>query len=78
MGGITAENVDVDATNARDTRLIVPTILALVLVILAVLLRALAAPVYLVATVILSFAATLGLATVLFTKLLGQDGNING
>jgi putative drug exporter of the RND superfamily len=74
VGGITAENVDVDATNARDTRLIVPTILALVLVILAVLLRALAAPAYLVVTVILSFAATLGLATVLFTKLLGQDG----
>ena len=38
------------------------------------LLRALVAPVYLIVTVIASFAATLGIATFALTRLLGEDG----
>jgi len=45
-----------------------------VLVILCALLAALAAPLYLIATVVASFAATLGLVTLLFTRLLGHEG----
>jgi putative drug exporter of the RND superfamily len=74
VGGIPAENYDVEQTNERDTRLIVPLVLAVVGLILIAVLRALAAPGYLIFTVVASFAATLGLVTVAFTQLLGSDG----
>jgi len=74
VGGITAENLDVEQTNRSDTRIIVPAALAVVFLVLCLLLRALVAPVYLIVTVIASFAATLGIATVLFTQVLGEDG----
>ena len=38
------------------------------------MLRALVAPLYLIVTVVASFAATLGPRTFAFTKLLGDDG----
>ena len=74
VGGVTAENVDVEAANADDTKLIVPVTLLVVGCVLMLLLRALVAPLYLIATVVASFAATLGIATVLFTQVLGEDG----
>ncbi len=74
VGGIPAENYDVEQTNARDTRLIVPLVLLVVGLILALVLRALAAPGYLMLTVIASFSATLGLATFAFTDLFGSSG----
>ncbi len=74
LGGIPAENLDVEQANARDTKLIVPVALLVVGLILALVLRALAAPVYLTLTVVASFAATLGLVTFAFTELLGASG----
>ncbi|HEX3736177.1 MAG TPA: MMPL family transporter [Solirubrobacterales bacterium] len=72
LGGLPAENWDVERTNARDTRLIVPLVLLVVGLILAAVLRALAAPLYLMATVVLSFGGTLGLATFAFSHLGGE------
>jgi RND superfamily putative drug exporter len=74
LGGIPAENYDVERTNARDTRLIVPVVLLVVGLILALVLRALAAPGYLILTVVASFAATLGLVTFAFADLFGSSG----
>ncbi len=74
VGGIPAENLDIERTNARDTRLIVPLALLVVGTILALVLWALAAPAYLIATVVASFAATLGLVTFAFAELLGSSG----
>ncbi|MDX6601292.1 MAG: putative drug exporter of the superfamily [Solirubrobacterales bacterium] len=74
VGGIPAENYDVEQTNEHDTRLIVPVVLLVVGLILMLVLRSLAAPVYLMLTVVASFAATLGLVTFAFTELLGADG----
>ncbi|KAA0273185.1 MAG: hypothetical protein EDQ89_05665 [Acidobacteria bacterium] len=74
VGGIPAENLDIETTNERDTKLIVPLVLLVVGLILALVLRALLAPVYLILTVVLSFAATLGLVTFLFTDLFGSEG----
>jgi RND superfamily putative drug exporter len=74
LGGIPAENLDVEQTNARDTKLIVPLVLLVVGLILIAVLRALAAPAYLIATVLLSFGATLGLATFAFTEVFGTEG----
>ena len=72
LGGLPAENWDVEQTNGRDTRLIVPLVLLVVGLILAAVLRALAAPLYLMATVVLSFGATLGLSTVAFAAIGGE------
>jgi RND superfamily putative drug exporter len=69
LAGIPDENYEIEQTNAHDTRLILPLILIVVGVILAVVLRALVAPLFLIATVVLSFAATLGLCTFAFSKL---------
>ncbi|HEY8502098.1 MAG TPA: MMPL family transporter, partial [Solirubrobacterales bacterium] len=74
LGGIPVENLDVEQTNARDTKLIVPLVLLVVGLILIALLRALVAPAYLIATVVASFAATLGLATFAFTEVFGDEG----
>ncbi|HMI82013.1 MAG TPA: MMPL family transporter [Solirubrobacterales bacterium] len=74
LGGIPVENLDVEQTNARDTKLIVPLVLLVVGLILIALLRALVAPAYLIATVVASFAATLGLATFAFTEVFGDQG----
>jgi len=74
LGGIPVENLDVEETNARDTRLIVPLVLLVIGLILIAVLRALVAPAYLIATVLASFAATLGLATFAFTEVFGMDG----
>jgi RND superfamily putative drug exporter len=74
LGGITVENLDVEQTNSRDTKLIVPLVLLVVGLILIAVLRALVAPAYLIATVVASFAATLGLATFVFTEVFGMEG----
>jgi RND superfamily putative drug exporter len=73
LGGIPAENYDIEQTNARDTKLIVPLVLLLVGLILTLVLRSLVAPAYLILTVVASFAATLGLCTFLFSEL-GSEG----
>ncbi len=72
IGGLTAENHDTEVTVARDARLIVPLILLLILLILCVLLRALVAPLYLVATVLLSFAFALGASKLIFEHVFNQ------
>jgi RND superfamily putative drug exporter len=74
LGGIPAENLDVEQTNARDTKLIVPLALLVVGLILIAVLRALVAPAYLILTVVASFAATLGLATFAFMEIFGAGG----
>jgi len=74
LGGVPVENLDVEETNARDTKLIVPLVLLVIGLILIAVLRALIAPAYLIATVLASFAATLGLATFAFTEVFGSGG----
>jgi RND superfamily putative drug exporter len=74
VGGQTMMLADVrDATN-RDLALIFPIAGAIFVLILAGLLRAALAPVYLVAMVVAGFAATLGASALLFQGVLGRDG----
>jgi hypothetical protein len=56
VGGITAIRVDVQDTARRDLRVITPVVLLVIFIILALLLRALVAPLLLIATAVLSFA----------------------
>lgn len=78
VGGITAENFDTAKTLASDAQLIVPLVLLLIFVILAILLRAIIAPLYLVATVVLSFAFALGASKLIFTAIFGETDSDPG
>ncbi len=76
VGGTTAENFDTTETLRSDAKLIVPLILLLIFLILCVLLRALVAPLYLVATVVLSYAFAIGASNIIFTEIFNQpDGD---
>ncbi|SHN75499.1 MMPL family transporter [Cryptosporangium aurantiacum] len=74
VGGASAANLDVSTASVHDRNLIIPIVLAVIFVILAVLFRALLAPVLLIATVVLSFAATLGVCGFMFTHVFGFEG----
>jgi RND superfamily putative drug exporter len=75
VGGGTAVERDLRVASARDNRVIVPIALGVVLLILIALLRALVAPLVLIATVILSFAAALGVGAVVFDVVFGFPGS---
>ncbi|MGI8806217.1 MAG: MMPL family transporter, partial [Thermoleophilaceae bacterium] len=74
IGGPTAEERDLRTSAIRDNRLIAPVVLLVVFAILAVLLRAIVAPLLLVLTVIGSFAAALGAGAFVFQNVLGFEG----
>ncbi len=74
VGGNTAVNLDVQRASAHDRDLIIPLILAVVFVILALLLRAIIAPIMLIATVVLSFAAALGVSALVFNHIFHFGG----
>ena len=74
VGGNTAINLDVQRAAAHDRDLIIPIVLVVVFVILALLLRALVAPIMLIATVVLSFAATLGVSALFFDHVFNFGG----
>lgn len=74
VGGFTAVNVDTDDAAERDRNVIIPLVLLVIALILALLLRSLLAPVLLIATVVLSFAATLGLCSLIFRYIFGFAG----
>jgi RND superfamily putative drug exporter len=69
VGGSTATDLDTISASTRDRNVIIPCVLAVILVILILLLRSLLAPLLLVATVVLSFLATLGLCALIFKYL---------
>jgi RND superfamily putative drug exporter len=74
VGGNTAINLDVQRAAAHDRNLIIPVILAVVFVILALLLQAVIAPLMLIATVVLSFAAALGVSAFMFNHVFNFGG----
>ncbi|MBL0777927.1 MMPL family transporter [Streptomyces albidoflavus] len=74
VGGYTAQQYDTQRTAEADRNLIMPVVLAIILVILIALLRSLVTPLLLVLTVALNFAATLGIASLVFTHVFGFSG----
>jgi putative drug exporter of the RND superfamily len=74
VGGNTAVNLDIARAAAHDRKLLLPLILVVVFVILAILLRALVAPLILTATVVLSFAAALGVSAFFFNRVFHFGG----
>ncbi|MDX6392261.1 MAG: putative drug exporter of the superfamily [Streptosporangiaceae bacterium] len=73
-GGNTAINLDVQRAAAHDRNLIIPLVLVVVFLILALLLRAVVAPLMLIATVVLSFAAALGVSSLMFNDVFKFGG----
>ncbi|RBO82949.1 MMPL family transporter [Nocardia puris] len=71
VGGSDAEALDTDAAASRDRAVVIPLILAAVLVILLVLLRAVPAALVLVAVTVLSALAALGVGTWASVHLFG-------
>ncbi len=74
VGGPTAQEFDLRQSAARDNRLVIPLTLLVVFVILVVLLRAVAAPLLLILSVILSFAAALGTGIFVSDHIFGFTG----
>jgi RND superfamily putative drug exporter len=74
VGGTTAINLDVQRAAAHDRNVIIPVVLLVVFLILALLLRAVIAPLMLIATVVLSFAAALGVSALVFNNVFNFGG----
>nr|WP_157551429.1 MMPL family transporter [Kineosphaera limosa] len=79
IGGNQAQEVDSQAAQVRDRWVLMPAILLLVLGGLMVMLRAVVAPIILIATVLATYAAALGAGWWIFTGPLGYsalDGSV--
>ena len=74
VGGQSAIGYDVDQSSRRDNRVIIPIVLLLIAVILGFLLRSIFAAALLLGTVVLSFAATLGVCALVFDNVFGFAG----
>ncbi|MGZ5311073.1 MAG: MMPL family transporter [Solirubrobacterales bacterium] len=74
VGGGSAISYDFDQATESDLRLIAPLALLVIAIILAILLRSLVAPVLLIASVVLSFLATLGISMLIIRYVVGDAG----
>jgi RND superfamily putative drug exporter len=76
VGGTTSVFVDMQKAMNRDYSVIFPVAAVIILLILALLLRSLVAPWFLMASVGLGFAATLGATVLLIQHIKGDSGLI--
>ena len=74
VGGVSAIMRDYRDVAQHDLDLVVPLVLIVILLTLIALLRAVVAPLYLIATVIFSLFATLGVTAFVFTQIFGDAG----
>ncbi len=74
VGGGTAINYDYNKATERDLKVIVPLALLVMAIILGILLQAVVAPLVLLASVVLSFACTLGISILFIRFVVGDAG----
>jgi RND superfamily putative drug exporter len=74
VAGLAPSSYDVSSVSQSDLKEIVPVVIVLLAVLLGLLLRSVVAPLYLVATVLLSYFAALGIAVLLFQVGAGEPG----
>jgi RND superfamily putative drug exporter len=72
--GLDAVAYDINDYSTTDLLAIAPIVMGALAILLALLLRSVIAPIYLIATVGLSYIATLGSATFLFLQVAGDTG----
>ena len=73
VGEGTAARLDYGAAANRDAKVVIPLALIVIAISLVILLRAIVAPAYLLATVVLSFLGTFGMSLVVFDVIFGLD-----
>ena len=78
VGGGTAVILDTKRASSHDNKVIIPVVLVLVFLVLTLLLRSILAPLVLIATVVLSFLAALGIGALVFTHVFGFKGGDPG
>jgi RND superfamily putative drug exporter len=78
VGGNAAVNRDIQEANRHDRAIVIPLVLVMVFLILLLLLRAIVAPLLLIGTVVLSFAAALGFSALAFQYAFDIDGADTG
>ncbi|WP_442544542.1 MMPL family transporter [Arthrobacter sp. KN11-1C] len=74
VGGTTATAADTNASAQSDLWRIIPIVLAVILLVLMALLRSILAPLLLIGTVVLSYAAALGVSAWVFNHVFGFPG----
>ncbi len=74
VGGVTAIQLDTQASAARDLHVIIPVILGAVLLVLILLLRAIVAPLIVMVATVLSFGAALGISALVFNHVFHFPG----
>lgn len=72
--GQTAEQLDVRGMNAKDTVILFSLIALAITVMLAFQTRSVTLPIYMILTILLSYAATIGLGWFVFHSILGYEG----
>ena len=72
--GQAAFTYDVAQLSDSDLRTVIPIAVAVIAVLLALVMRSLVAPLYLIASVVLSYFSALGLTVLVFVKIAGQPG----
>jgi RND superfamily putative drug exporter len=77
VGGNTAITRDIARAADHDRNVVIPLILVLVFLILGLLLRAVVAPIMLISTVALSFAAALGVSSLFFNHVFSYGNADN-
>lgn len=74
VGGTTATDLDTRTAARADLRTIIPLVLVVITLALMLLLRAVVAPLLLIATTVLSYSATIGISGLVFEHLFGFPG----
>jgi RND superfamily putative drug exporter len=74
VAGEAAAVYDINTTANHDLAVVIPVAVIAIALLLALVLRSLVAPVYLIVSVVLSYLAALGLATIVFIDLGGDSG----
>jgi RND superfamily putative drug exporter len=74
VGGVTAIALDTNTTAQSDLVKIIPIVLVVILFILMLLLRSILAPVLLILSVVISYAAALGVSALVFNHVFGFPG----
>ena len=72
--GQAAFTYDVAQLSDNDLRTVIPIAIAVIAVLLALVMRSLIAPLYLIVSVVLSYFSALGLTVLVFIKAAGQPG----
>lgn len=74
VGGATAVALDTNETAIADLYKIIPIVLVTILLILIILLRSIIAPLLLIISVVVSYAAAIGVSALVFNHIFGFPG----